>query len=77
MARFPGRSSRQIEELLLHFQFRLVRTRGGHNLWAPLRPGKPVPVPRNRRSMPGGTVQSILRQAGISRAQALEFWGIH
>jgi len=76
MARFPARSSRQIEELLAHFGFRFDRTGRHGDLWAPPLPGRPVPVPRNKSFIPGGTVQAILREAGISRAQALEFWGI-
>ena len=74
MPRFPARSSRQVEELLAHFGFRLDRVRGSHGIWVPPTGTEAIPVLRNKRSIPRGTVRAVLRQAGITRAQALEFW---
>lgn len=33
-----------------------------------------VIVPRNKKSIPSGTLSSIWRQAGISRTEAEEIW---
>jgi predicted RNA binding protein YcfA (HicA-like mRNA interferase family) len=79
MPRLPPRSSRQIEQLLAHFGFRFDRAgKSGHDLWAPPLPGRSVAIPRNRRSgeISDGTVMAVLREARITRAQALKFWGI-
>ena len=79
MARVPPRSSCEIEDLLSYHGFHFDRAgKKGHDLWAPPLPGRPVLVPRNRRSggIPEGTVRAILREAGISREDALAFWGI-
>jgi len=80
VAQLPPRSSQEIEKLLSSRGFRLDRVGGeGHALWVHPQRGKPVPVPRNRSAgeIPRGTVKAILRQAGISRDNALEFWGIN
>jgi hypothetical protein len=67
-----------MEELLARFGFRFDRHgKSGYDLWAPRLPGRPVPIPRNKRAIPGGTVQAILREAGITRAKAFAFWGLH
>ena len=77
MAKFPSRSSRQIQDLLSSHGFAFKEQARHGEAWARELPGRPVIVPRNRRAIPGGTVQAILREAGITRAQAFAFWGIH
>jgi len=65
------------EQLLGHFGFHLSR-RGKEDVWRNDATGRIVVVARGRSSgqIPVGTVRSILRQAGISREEALGFWGI-
>ena len=77
MARLPSRSTREIEDLLRHFGFRLDH-RGKEDIWKRDSDGRVVVVPRNRPAgaIPVGTVKAILSQAGISREEAMEFWGI-
>lgn len=78
MPRLPPRSTREIEQLLLHHGFRLTRSDGGHNQWRRDADGRRVTVPRGRRSgeIAQGTLASILRQAGISREEALRYWRV-
>ncbi len=78
MARVPPRSSREVEQVLRHSGLRLLRHGAGHDIWGPSASGGTVSVPRARHSgeLPGNTVKRILREAGISIADALAFWGI-
>jgi predicted RNA binding protein YcfA (HicA-like mRNA interferase family) len=78
MARLPPRSTREIEDLLLHHGFRLDRVRGDHGIW--IKSGhRPIPVLQGKSGgeLSRDYVAGILRQAGISRADALAFWSIH
>jgi len=78
MGRLPPRSTQQVESLLRLFGFRPLRQSGRHNVWVHEERQRAVAVPRNRGSggIPRGTLIGILKIAGISRAEALEFWGI-
>jgi len=77
MPRLLPRSTRQVAQLLAHFGFRLVRSRK-EDIWRNDTTGRSVAVPRARSSgqIPVPTVIAILDQAGISRREALAFWGI-
>jgi len=65
-----------VEELLAHFGFHLDRVRGSHGIWVSPTDRELIPVQRNKQSIPRGTLRAILRDARITRAQALKFWGI-
>jgi hypothetical protein len=65
-----------MEGLLASFGFRRDRVARHGALWAPPLPGRPVVVPQNKRALPDGTTQAILREAGITREAAMEFWGL-
>ena len=59
--------SRAIIRLLQADGWELVRTKGSHQQCKhPVRPGL-VTVPHPKRDLPVGTVQAILKQAGIRR----------
>jgi predicted RNA binding protein YcfA (HicA-like mRNA interferase family) len=77
MPRLIPRSSREVEALLRHLGFRLDRPGKGHDIWARDADGRCVSLPRDRPSggIPVGTLKFILIQAGISRQDALSFWG--
>jgi len=70
------RSSRQVEELLARFGFRLDRVRGSHGIWVSPTSRELIPVRRGKQNIPRGTVRAILRDARITRAQAPKLWGI-
>jgi predicted RNA binding protein YcfA (HicA-like mRNA interferase family) len=78
MARLSPRSTRQLEQLLQAHGFRYDGREGPHDVWIRSSDGRGVALPRNRRSgqVSVGTVMGILRRAGISREEALRFWGI-
>ncbi len=78
MARLPPRSTRQIEALLQFHGFHFVRTRGDHRLWMHPRLARPIPVQADKSDgqLSVDYVRTILREAGIPRNEALEFWGI-
>lgn len=77
MPRLVPRSTREVEQLLRHFGYILER-RTKEDVWRHRETGRTVIVPRNRASgeVYVGTLKSILEQAGISREEALGFWGI-
>ena len=77
MPRLVPRSTRQIAHLLTHFGFHLARSRK-EQVWINDTTGRRAVVPPGRSSgqIPVRTVISILDQAGISREEALGFWGI-
>jgi predicted RNA binding protein YcfA (HicA-like mRNA interferase family) len=77
MPRLTPRSSQEVEALLSHFGFRLGHRGKGHDIWVRDADGRSVSVPRNRRSggIPVGTLKFILIQAGVSREEAVSFWG--
>lgn len=78
MAKLCPRSTRDCEKLLQHHGFRFACRSGPHDIWQHPTNGRTVSLPRSRGSggIPVGTVKEILRQAGISREEALRFWGI-
>ena len=77
MPRLLPRSTREIERLLARFEFRFDH-HGKEDIWVRDADRRVVAVPRNRPSgkIPVGTVKGILIQAGISREDAIAFWGI-
>lgn len=59
--------SRAIIRLLQADGWELVRTKGSHRQYRhPVKPGL-VTVPHPKRDLPVGTVQAILKQAGLQR----------
>ena len=62
--------------LLLRIGFRVVRQAGSHvHLQHQFDREKRVTVPLHRKDLPGTTLRSILRQAGISRIDFLHLLG--
>ncbi|MCH8848594.1 MAG: type II toxin-antitoxin system HicA family toxin [Chloroflexi bacterium] len=57
-------STEEVIKVLESFGFRLVRD-ARHAIMDG--PGHVVPVPKDRKQMPSGTMSSILRKAGITR----------
>jgi len=77
MGRLTPRSTRDMEKLLRHFGYRRVRREGGHDFWTRDNDGRTVSLPAAKRAgtIPVGTVKGVLDDAGISREDALRFWG--
>jgi predicted RNA binding protein YcfA (HicA-like mRNA interferase family) len=68
-------SSDDVAMILNEFGITLKR-RGKEDVFAGLFAGKirVVIVPRNKKSIPAGTLSSIWRQAGITKEEAEEIW---
>jgi len=73
MPRLSPKSSIEIAWLLNQFGITFKR-RGKEDIYEGVYKGKvrTVVVPRNKRSIPRGTLASILRQAGITREETYE-----
>ena len=69
-------SSKDVAWILSQIGITLVR-RSKEDVYSGEYQGKNrvVIVPRNKRSIPQGTLSSIWRQAGITQKIAAEFWG--
>ena len=60
-------SSNQILKVLKRFKFRFVSQKGSHvKLRSQTKPPRTVIVPANRKQIPRGTFNSILRQSGLN-----------
>jgi predicted RNA binding protein YcfA (HicA-like mRNA interferase family) len=60
-----------VARILKQLGFELYRTRGSHQVWVKSGNVMHVTLPMNR-SIPVGTLSSIIRQMGITRDQFLE-----
>ena len=58
-------SSEEIVKILLANGFEFVSQRGSHRKYRSKASGETVIVPANRKQMPRGTAQSIMRQSGL------------
>lgn len=58
-------SSEEIVMILLANGFEFVSQRGSHRKYRSKESGETVIVPANRKQMPRGTAQSIMRQSGL------------
>ena len=60
----PGVTKRELEKILLRAGF--VKHAGGrHDIWKHGFP--PIPVPRHKGDIPSGTLNSILKAAGVRK----------
>jgi predicted RNA binding protein YcfA (HicA-like mRNA interferase family) len=63
MPKFPGLSGRDVVRALQHLEFEVVRQSGSHIV---MRRGASGCVVPNHKELKVGTVNGILRQAGVS-----------
>ena len=68
MPRFPHFTPRKIIKLLETHGFVLDRVKGSHHIYIHPENRRRVIVPLHKRDLPKGTAISILKQAGIERA---------
>ncbi|MEK7501500.1 MAG: type II toxin-antitoxin system HicA family toxin [Patescibacteria group bacterium] len=71
MPRLPTLTPRIIIGILLEHGFVLDRTSGSHNIYFHPLAKKRVTVPMHTKDLPKGTLLSIIRQAGISKADLI------
>ncbi len=63
-------TAREVESLLARYGFQLLSQKGSHRKWRNAQSGLQVIVPEHRgRSLPLGTLRSILKAAEIPAAE--------
>jgi predicted RNA binding protein YcfA (HicA-like mRNA interferase family) len=71
--RLPAVTPRKVMRALERAGFVCIRVSGSHHIYEhPARPDEIVPVPRHDRDLKRGTLQSILRLAGLTRDEFLK-----
>ena len=75
MPKLPAVKPRQIRRFLENNGFILDHTSGSHLIfYSPVSRRRAV-VPQHNRDMPKGTLMSLLREAGFSREELIDFLG--
>jgi predicted RNA binding protein YcfA (HicA-like mRNA interferase family) len=75
MPKLPAVKPRQIRRFLENNGFILDHTSGSHLIfYNPISRRRAV-VPQHNRDMPKGTLMSLLREAGFSREELIDFLG--
>lgn len=70
MASVPAASGKQAIRALKKLGFRLDRIEGSHHMMVKDGYSRTIPVPMHgAKSLPAGTLASIIRMAGVSRDQ--------
>ena len=70
--KLPRVSGKEVVEALVRAGFVIHRTRGGHYILKHPETSRRVTVPYHRRELAPKTLQSILKQAGISVEKFIE-----
>lgn len=71
MPKIPPLTSRKVIAILEKKGFTLVRTKGSHHIFRNEETGRHVTIPLHPGDLPQGTLQEIVRQAGLSRDDIL------
>jgi predicted RNA binding protein YcfA (HicA-like mRNA interferase family) len=74
MGRLTGYSYREIIKILKKFGFEFYRqAAGSHEIWYNESTNKFITIPNHSGDMPEGTLRAILKQAGISVDDFIQF----
>ena len=73
MPRLPGVKPREVIRFLQQHGFALDHTSGSHFIYYNPASRKRAVVPKHNRDMPKGTLMSLLREAGFTREDLIEF----
>jgi predicted RNA binding protein YcfA (HicA-like mRNA interferase family) len=65
MSKIPAHTPKDLVKILQYNGFSLDRSRGIHQVWIHPISRKRVVVPMKNKSLPAGTMYTILKQAGI------------
>ena len=69
MSKIAGITSKKLIKLLKNLGFQLDHATGSHFIFYNPKTKKRAIVPYHPKDLPGGTIMSILREAGISRKE--------
>lgn len=75
MPKLPAVKPRQIRRFLESNGFILDHTSGSHLIFYNPASRRRAVVPQHNRDMPKGTLVSLLREAGFSREELIDFLG--
>ena len=75
MSKLPAVKPRDIVRFLEQQGFVLDHVSGSHFIYYHAASKRRAVVPRHARDIPKGTLLSLLREAGFSRTEFLDFWG--
>ena len=73
MAKIPALKPRQIIRFLEHNGFALDHTSGSHFIFYHPTSRRRAVVPSHNRDLPKGTLMSLLREAGFTREELVDF----
>jgi len=73
VSKLPSLTSQEVIEILEKHGYHLLRSKGNHRIYYNSNTKKLVVVPYHKKDLPKGTLLEILKQAGISREEALAF----
>lgn len=73
MSKFPAVKPRQISRFLEKNSFILDHTSGSHFIFYNPVSRRRAVVPRHNRDVPKGTLMSLLREAGFTREELVDF----
>jgi len=73
MPKLPGVKPRQIVRFLKQNGFQLDHTSGSHFVFYNPSSRRRAVVPQHNRDLPKGTIMSLLREAGFTREELIEF----
>jgi predicted RNA binding protein YcfA (HicA-like mRNA interferase family) len=73
MSKLPAVKPRRVIQLLEQNGFILDHTSGSHFVFYNPVSHRRAVVPRHNRDMPKGTLMSLLREAGFTREELIEF----
>ncbi len=73
MSRLPGVKPLEVARFLERQGFVLDHTSGSHFIYYNRVSGKRAVVPKHNRDMRKGTLMSLLREAGLTREEFVEF----
>ena len=73
MPKLPAIRPRQVIQFLEQNGFMLDHTSGSHFIFYSSVSRRRAVVPRHSRDMPKGTLMSLLREAGFTREELLDF----
>jgi predicted RNA binding protein YcfA (HicA-like mRNA interferase family) len=73
MAKLPSVKSRQVVRFLEQRGFVLDHTSGSHFIYYHPRSRRRAVVPSHNRDLPKGTLLSLLREAGFTREELVQF----
>ena len=72
MGRLAGYKYREIVKILKKFEFEFYRqAAGSHEIWYSQKKKRYTTIPNHSGDMPEGTLEAILKQAGISLEEFL------